>query len=260
MKPLTLVLILVLAACTQEAAAQADSLRAQAEQQVLEEQQETIARIVQGVARGVLYLPAGAEPTRDQEETIARITRSLVDDMAVFRAEEQKQNERTQKRNELFTSVVLNVAKGIAVVIALLVLKAIIGAIGRGVAAEEVEGFGGTVSVLISTASEAEAETIGRALIDDHLAAVGTIASPIRTIAHREGRIADTTEALLVLKTTQANVPAIIGHVAERTDVSLPEVITLPRASGQDPDLDWVRKPESKSWWNRIWRPGGKNT
>ena len=34
-------------------------------------------------------------------------------------------------------SVVLNVAKGIAIVVALLILRAIIGAIGRGVAREE---------------------------------------------------------------------------------------------------------------------------
>ena len=41
------------------------------------------------------------------------------------------------ERDDLYTSIVLNVAKGIAIVIALLVLRAIIGAIGRGVAREE---------------------------------------------------------------------------------------------------------------------------
>ena len=49
-------------------------------------------------------------------------------------AEEKRQKE---ERDELITSIVLNVAKGIAIIIALLVLRAIIGAIGRGVAREE---------------------------------------------------------------------------------------------------------------------------
>ncbi len=44
---------------------------------------------------------------------------------------------KSEERNELITSIVLNVAKGIAIIIALLVLRAIIGAIGRGVAREE---------------------------------------------------------------------------------------------------------------------------
>ena len=49
-------------------------------------------------------------------------------------AEEKRQAE---ERDELITAVVLNVGKGIAIIIALLVLRAIIGAIGLGVAREE---------------------------------------------------------------------------------------------------------------------------
>ena len=50
---------------------------------------------------------------------------------------QQEQKRKTEERDELVTSIVLNAAKMIAIVIALLVLRAIIGAIGRGVAREE---------------------------------------------------------------------------------------------------------------------------
>lgn len=49
----------------------------------------------------------------------------------------KEQKRKTEEREELITSIVLNAAKMIAIVIALLVLRAIIGAIGRGVARQE---------------------------------------------------------------------------------------------------------------------------
>ncbi len=49
----------------------------------------------------------------------------------------EQEAEAAVERGELVTEIVLNVAKGVAIIIALLVLRAIIGAIGRGVAREE---------------------------------------------------------------------------------------------------------------------------
>jgi uncharacterized protein involved in tolerance to divalent cations len=236
---------------------QKDSLRAQAEREVLKGQEKTIARIVQGVARGVLDLPPGVELSHEQEETIERITRSLVKDVAVFREAELSQKGHSKQRSELVRRIVLNLGKAIAIVIALLVLRAIIGAIGRGVAAEDP---GATMNVFITAASEEEAEGIGRDLIGDHLAARGTIASPVREIARKGDRVEEFVGVLLALKTTQANVPAIIGHVVERTNAPVPEIVALPHAPGQDPDLDWVRKSDPQPWWKRILRPGGRRT
>ena len=74
----------------------------------------------------------GIDQTRGDVLTTSTFAFAISDLRVV--AEEKKQAE---ERDELITSIVLNVGKGIAIIIALLVLRAIIGAIGRGVAREE---------------------------------------------------------------------------------------------------------------------------
>jgi flagellar M-ring protein FliF len=56
-----------------------------------------------------------------------------IQDLRVVAEKKRKEVE----RDELITTIVINVGKAIAIIIALLVLRAIIGAIGRGVAREE---------------------------------------------------------------------------------------------------------------------------
>ncbi|MDA0747744.1 MAG: divalent cation tolerance protein CutA, partial [bacterium] len=213
--------------------------------------------IVRSVAQGVLETSPGAPLTQAQQETITRIARTLVNNTETFQAAAQRQAQRSQERDVLITKVLLNVAKAIAIVIALLVLRAIIGAMGRGVIAENAQAV---TSVLIPTATEEEAENLGQALINKRFAASGNITSPVRSILRREDRIENTSGFLLVLKTTQFNVPAIIGHVVEHTKFNVPDIISLPNATAHDPDLDWVLKQESPVWWKRIWPFGGNRT
>ena len=51
--------------------------------------------------------------------------------------EREDDEQKAAERKQLVTDIVINIAKGVAIIIALLVLRAIIGAIGRGVAREE---------------------------------------------------------------------------------------------------------------------------
>lgn len=80
------------------------------------------------IVRGALGM---SDPRGDQLKTSTFVF--AIQDLRFVAEKKRKQEE----RNELIMSIVLNVAKGIAIVIALLVLRAIIGAIGRGVAREE---------------------------------------------------------------------------------------------------------------------------
>jgi flagellar M-ring protein FliF len=89
---------------------------------------EELAQITD-IARGALGID---EVGRGDQLTVSQFVFAVQD---LRFAEEQKR--KSQEREALVTNILINVAKGVAIVIALLVLRAIIGAIGRGVAREE---------------------------------------------------------------------------------------------------------------------------
>ena len=222
-----------------------------AEQRLSKTQMEDITRIARQVTRGVLDIPSEQPPTAEQQALIERVTRTLVEDAQTFQVQQQREKAKKEERAELITSIVLNVAKGIAIIIALLVLRAIIGAIGRGV---EMEAPETPIGVFIAANTEADAERIGRTLIEEHLAARGTLTPQIRSLFRVEEEILDKPKVLLTLKTIRGNLPPIIGRVEELQPDDVPEIIALPKSLISDPDLDWVkepagRKPEKKRWW-----------
>ena len=156
---------------------------------------------------------------------------------------------RVTERDERITTFVLNVAKGIAIVIALLVLRAVIKAVGCGV---EEEGTEGPFIVFITTASEEEAATIGRTLVEEHLAVSSNITPQIRSIYRWQDNIEDGPEFLMVVKTVQGHIPAIVSRVSELHSYDVPDIIALPIRRVQDPLKDWiVETPTKKTWWKR---------
>lgn len=81
----------------------------------------------------------------------------LLFDRTARAREEDEQH--ASERKQLVTEIVLNVAKGVAIIIALLVLRAIIGAIGRGVAREEEIAAAAVEGVAEEAAAEIIPET-----------------------------------------------------------------------------------------------------
>jgi flagellar M-ring protein FliF len=71
----------------------------------------------------------------------------------------EEDDQKAAERKQLITEIVLNVAKGVAIIIALLVLRAIIGAIGRGVAREEEIAAAAVEGVAEEAATEIMPET-----------------------------------------------------------------------------------------------------
>ncbi len=71
----------------------------------------------------------------------------------------EEDDQHAAERKQLITEIVLNVAKGVAIIIALLVLRAIIGAIGRGVAREEEIAAAAVEGVAEEAATEIMPET-----------------------------------------------------------------------------------------------------
>ncbi|OGG56826.1 MAG: flagellar M-ring protein FliF [Candidatus Handelsmanbacteria bacterium RIFCSPLOWO2_12_FULL_64_10] len=102
--------------------------------------------------RATIMAAVGYNASADQFEI-----RELAFDRTARAREEDAQ--RAAERSQLITDIVLNVAKGVAIIIALLVLRAIIGAIGRGVAREEEIAAAAVEGVAQEAAAEIMPET-----------------------------------------------------------------------------------------------------
>lgn len=223
----TLVMCLCSAVGTPAVGQEVDSVRVRAQMQV--EQQLMIEHIAQQVARAVL---AGDDSlTVDQMVLVERVSSQLVQDMELFQAQKQQEAKVREESKELIKSIVLNVAKGIAIVIALLVLREIIGSIGKGVRAEsEFSPLG----VLITTRTEEKARDLGKKLVEEGLASGGTITPSVRSIYRRDDGVREAAEAMVFLKTTNAQLSDLIGRADELGEGSAPEIVAISRSMMPD--------------------------
>lgn|SRR5262245_51783134 len=99
------------------------------------------------------------------------------------------------------------------------------------------------VYVVLVTAPDAEVGArIGRALVEEGLAACVNLLPGVRSIYRFEGALHDDAEVLLILKTRAALAAALAARVRALHPYELPEVIALPVAAGSEPYLDWVSR------------------
>jgi periplasmic divalent cation tolerance protein len=97
------------------------------------------------------------------------------------------------------------------------------------------------VSVVLVTAPDVETGArIARALVEEGLIACANVVPGIRSIYRWQGRVAEDTEVLLVLKTRASRCAALAARVKALHPYELPEVIALPVADGSEAYLDWV--------------------
>jgi periplasmic divalent cation tolerance protein len=96
------------------------------------------------------------------------------------------------------------------------------------------------VVVLVTAESADEAARIGRALVEDRLAACANVIGPIRSIYRWRGAVEEAAEHLLLLKARAADVPALDARVRALHSYEVPEVIALPVAAGSAAYLAWL--------------------
>ena len=94
--------------------------------------------------------------------------------------------------------------------------------------------------VFVTAPSEAEAARIGRVLVEERLAACANITGQIRSIYRWQGAVEDEAEFLMILKTSQASLDALIARANELHSYDVPEIIALPIQRGHPPYLDWI--------------------
>lgn len=99
------------------------------------------------------------------------------------------------------------------------------------------EGYG---LVIISAPPEA-AETIARALVENHAAACVQIVKDISTLYWWQEQVHFDTECLLMVKTLESRLEKIKHLLKELHPYEIPELIFLTISGGSERYLDWLR-------------------
>ena len=98
------------------------------------------------------------------------------------------------------------------------------------------------IVVIVTASNEEEAAKIGKALVDERLAACANIVPKIRSIYRWEGKVQDDPEALMLIKTTEDMFEALTARVKELHSYSVPEIIALPIGAGASDYLSWIEE------------------
>src|SRR5437867_9144490 len=96
------------------------------------------------------------------------------------------------------------------------------------------------VVVLVTAGSADEAGRIGRALVEERLAACANVVGPIRSIYRWQGTVEDAPEHLLLVKARAVDVPALEARVRALHSYDVPEVLALPVRAGSAAYLTWL--------------------
>jgi periplasmic divalent cation tolerance protein len=97
------------------------------------------------------------------------------------------------------------------------------------------------IVVLVTAPDKDEAASIAQVLVKEKLAACVNIITNIRSIYRWEGKIEDSPEILMVIKTQKSCFNALSAKVRELHSYTVPEIIALPVIDGSEDYLMWLR-------------------
>lgn len=103
------------------------------------------------------------------------------------------------------------------------------------------------VVVLTTVANPIEAEMLITGLLDRHLIACGTMLPGARSLYRWEGRIADESETVILLKTRSAVLDALEQAFADLHPYKVPELLALRASSGLEKYVAWINAETSLS-------------
>jgi periplasmic divalent cation tolerance protein len=92
----------------------------------------------------------------------------------------------------------------------------------------------------VTTASRDEALRIGRAMVEDRLAACANLIDPMTSIYRWQGKIEEGRECVLILKTELALIDALTARVKALHSYTVPCVVAWPIAAGNADFLRWI--------------------
>lgn len=96
------------------------------------------------------------------------------------------------------------------------------------------------IVVFTTVASDEEAVTLTRALLERRLIACGTLFPGARSLYRWQGKIADEREVVVMLKTRSARLDSLREAFIELHPYKVPELLVLPVEAGLDKYLEWI--------------------
>lgn len=94
--------------------------------------------------------------------------------------------------------------------------------------------------VYVTAPNQAEAESLARVAVEGRLAACANILPGMRSLYWWRGRLEQADECVLILKTTEALVPALTEALTRAHSYECPCVVALPIAAGNPDFLRWI--------------------
>lgn len=96
------------------------------------------------------------------------------------------------------------------------------------------------IVVLSACGSEESAAALGRTLVEQHLAACVNIVPGARSIYRWQGKLEDSAEWLLIIKSRRDLFDRLRECIAKVHTYEVPEVIALPVVEGSESYLAWL--------------------
>lgn len=94
--------------------------------------------------------------------------------------------------------------------------------------------------VYCTTSGLAEAEEIGRKLVEERRVACANLIPQMISIYEWEGKLEQASEAILLLKTTEDQISSLIPRIVELHSYETPAILTIPVESGSAEFLKWI--------------------
>ena len=104
----------------------------------------------------------------------------------------------------------------------------------------------GFLIIFVTAASEQEAATIGKALVEEGLAACANIIPAIRSIYRWKEAIWDEGESLMIIKSRDDLFERLRNRVKELHSYEVPEIIALKLEKGDPAYLQWIETVTAK--------------
>ena len=98
----------------------------------------------------------------------------------------------------------------------------------------------GIVSVYATFASDEEAHRIGRAVVEERLAACANILGPCNSIYRWQGKVEEAEEVAAIFKVTAGGAEALIRRIAELHSYEVPAAVVWPIAEAPESYRRWV--------------------
>ena len=95
--------------------------------------------------------------------------------------------------------------------------------------------------IYMTASSKAEAQKMGKALVESRLAACVNILDNMQSIYRWEEKVQEDEEVVLIAKTTDSLVSQLIDKAKSLHSYDCPCIVSLPVLDGYPPFLDWIQ-------------------